>query len=148
MIDVTNIRDIMSKDLKTVDLRNNVFDVAMLMKNHDIGFVPVVDNGKLIGVVTDRDLVIRGFANKKTDASTIEEVMTKGNRSISPDMSIEDAADQMANQKVRRLTVVENGNLVGVVALADLAVRQLSEDKAGQALSEISENVDHSTFLQ
>ncbi|WP_174887604.1 CBS domain-containing protein [Cohnella herbarum] len=146
MIDVTNIRDIMSKDLKTVDLSNNVFDVAMLMKNHDIGFVPVVDKGKLIGVVTDRDLVIRGFANKKTDVSTIEEVMTKGNRSISPDMSIEDAADQMAKQKVRRLTVVENGNLVGVVALADLAVRQISEDKAGQALSEISENVDHSVL--
>ncbi|QJD82717.1 CBS domain-containing protein [Cohnella herbarum] len=143
---MTNIRDIMSKDLKTVDLSNNVFDVAMLMKNHDIGFVPVVDKGKLIGVVTDRDLVIRGFANKKTDVSTIEEVMTKGNRSISPDMSIEDAADQMAKQKVRRLTVVENGNLVGVVALADLAVRQISEDKAGQALSEISENVDHSVL--
>jgi CBS domain-containing protein len=54
----------------------------------------------------------------------------------------------MANQKIRRLPVVENGALVGVVALADLAVRKLSEENAGQALSEISENVDHSTFIQ
>jgi CBS domain-containing protein len=148
MITVTIIRDIMSTDLKTVTLKNNVFDIAMLMKKHDIGFVPVVESGKLLGVVTDRDLVVRGFANKRTDATAVEDVMSKEIMSITPDMSIEDAANQMANQKIRRLPVVENGALVGVVALADLAVRKSSEENAGQALSEISENVDHSTFIQ
>jgi CBS domain-containing protein len=142
------IRDIMSTDLKTVTLKNNVFDIAMLMKKHDIGFVPVVENGKLLGVVTDRDLVVRGFANKKTESTAVGEVMSKGIMSISPNTDIEEAATQMANQKIRRLPVVENGALVGVVALADLAVRKTSEDNAGQALSEISENVDHSTFIQ
>jgi CBS domain-containing protein len=148
MITVAIIRDIMSTDLKTVTLKNNVFDIAMLMKKHDIGFVPVVESGKLLGVVTDRDLVVRGFANKRTDATAVEDVMSKEIMSITPEMNIEDAANQMANQKIRRLPVVENGALVGVVALADLAVRKSSEENAGQALSEISENVDHSTFIQ
>jgi CBS domain-containing protein len=120
----------------------------MLMKKHDIGFVPVVESGKLLGVVTDRDLVVRGLANKRTDSAAVEDVMSKEIMSITPDMNIEDAANQMAIQKIRRLPVVENGALVGVVALADLAVRKLSEENAGQALSEISENVDHSTFIQ
>jgi CBS domain-containing protein len=148
MITVALIREIMSTDLKTVTLKNNVFDIATLMKQNDIGFVPVVEGNKLVGVVTDRDLVVRGYANKRTDSTTVEEVMSKDITSITPDTNIEDAANQMANQKIRRLPVVENGALVGVVALADIAVRKSSDEKAGHALSDISENVDHGAFVQ
>jgi len=145
---VAIIRDLMSTDLKTVTLKNNVFDVAMLMKKNDIGFVPVVESGKVLGVITDRDLVVRCIADKKTESTAVQEVMSTELMSTSPDSNIEDAAKQMANHKIRRLLVIENGNLVGVVALADLAVRKFSDEKAGYALSEISENVNHSTFIQ
>ncbi|MFC5407547.1 CBS domain-containing protein [Cohnella soli] len=143
-----SIREIMSTDLKTVTAKETIFDIAMLMKNNDIGFVPVVEGNKLKGVVTDRDLVVRGYANKQSDSVSAAEVMSDNIAVISPDTSIDDAAQLMFDQKVRRLPVVEKGGLVGVVALADLAVRKQSDEHAGRALSGISENVDHRNYVQ
>ncbi|GAB2702469.1 CBS domain-containing protein [Paenibacillus thermoaerophilus] len=140
---MASIRDIMSTDVKTVTLKDNVFEIATLMKQNDIGFVPVVEGRKLIGVVTDRDLVVRGYAEKRSGSASVEEVITRDVATVSPDASVDEAAKLMAKEKVRRLPVVDNGELVGVVALADLAVRESSDEKAGRALSEISENVDH-----
>lgn len=140
---MASIRDIMSTDVQTITLKDNVFEIATLMKQHDIGFVPVVEGSKLIGVVTDRDLVLRGYAEKRSGSAAVEEVISMDVATISPQASIEEAAKLMANEKVRRLPVVDNGELVGVVALADLAVRKTSDEQAGKALSEISKNVDH-----
>ncbi len=115
------------------------------MAKNDIGFVPVVEenSSKLIGVVTDRDLVIRGYAEKHSGSSSVKDVMSDNIVSASPGTSTDEAARLMAQHQIRRLPVVENGNLVGVVAIGDLAVRSSLEDEAGEALSVISEEHHH-----
>ncbi|KRE51844.1 CBS domain-containing protein [Paenibacillus sp. Soil724D2] len=132
------VRDIMSKDCVTVTLQDNIYEIALKMKNHDIGFVAVVEGKKLIGVVTDRDLVVRGYAEKHSGSTAVENVITKDIETISPDTTVEEAAKMMAKDQIRRLPVVENGELVGIVAIGDLAVRGSFEDEAGEALSKIS----------
>lgn len=137
-MDGKTVREIMSKDCVTVTLQDNVYEIALKMKQHDIGFVAVVDGKKLIGAVTDRDLVVRGYAEKHSGSTAVEQVITKDVATIDPNTSIEEAAKIMAKNQIRRLPVVENGELVGIVAIGDLAVRGSFEDEAGQALSKIS----------
>lgn len=134
------IKEIMTKDCATVTLKDNVYEVAVKMKQEDTGFIPVVDGKKLIGVITDRDLVIRGFAAKKEGSTAVSEVMSSNKiTSATPETTVDEAAKLMASQQIRRLPVVENGELVGIVSIGDLAVRSTFEDEAGEALSEISE---------
>lgn len=130
----------MSKDVVTATTKDNIFELATIMKNHDIGFVPVVEGEKLIGVVTDRDLVIRGYAAKHSGSTAVSEVITTDIRTIQPDISVDEAAKIMASSQIRRLPVVENGNLLGIVSIGDLAVREIFVNEAGEALSSISEN--------
>lgn len=130
----------MTTDCATVTLQDNVYEVAVKMKQEDTGFIPVVDGKKLIGVITDRDLVIRGFAAKKEGSTAVKEVMSSNQiTSATPETTVDEAAKLMAKQQIRRLPVVENGNLVGIVSIGDLAVRDKFEDEAGEALSQISE---------
>ncbi|MDF2964512.1 MAG: hypothetical protein K0S39_6247 [Paenibacillus sp.] len=134
------LKEIMTKDCATVTLKDNVYEVAVKMKQEDTGFIPVVDGKKLIGVITDRDLVIRGFAAKKEGSTAVEEVMSSNQiTSATPETTVDEAAKLMAKQQIRRLPVVENGELVGIVSIGDLAVRSKFEDEAGEALSQISE---------
>ncbi|MEB3103860.1 CBS domain-containing protein [Ferviditalea candida] len=135
------LKEIMTKDAVTVTLKDNIYEIAVKMKENDIGFVPVVEGRKLIGVVTDRDLVIRGYAERKSGSAAVEEVMSKDVTTVSSETTVDEAAKLMAKDKIRRLPVVDNGELVGVVAIGDLAVREKFEDEAGEALSEISEPV-------
>jgi len=134
------IQDIMTKDCVTVTLKDNVYEIAVAMKNNHIGFVPVVDEAKkLIGVVTDRDIVIRGLAEKREGSAAVEQVISREVVSITPDTTVDEAARVMATNQVRRLPVVDNnGVLVGVVAIGDLAVSNKFDDEAGEALSKIS----------
>lgn len=137
------IRDIMSTDCVTVTMQDNIYEIAVKMKQNDIGFIPVVDGDRLIGVVTDRDLVVRGYAEKHSGSSAVKDVMSQDVTTITSDTSVNEAAKLMASNKIRRLPVVDGGKLVGVVAIADLAVREIFVNEAGEALSDISENVDH-----
>jgi CBS domain-containing protein len=134
------VGDIMAKDCVTVTLQDNVYEIAVKMKQHDIGFVPVVEGKKLLGVVTDRDLVVRGFAEKREGSAAVKQVMTENVKTVDSATTIDEATRLMAEFQIRRLPVVENGELIGIVAIGDLAVRNKFEDEAGQALSEISEN--------
>lgn len=135
------LREIMSTNCATVTLKDNVYEVALKMKQEDTGFIPVVEGQKLIGVITDRDLVIRGYADKKEGSAAVKEVMSdKQLVTVSPDTSVDEAARIMAKEQVRRLPVVENGNLIGVVSIGDMAVRDIHENEASQALSGISEH--------
>jgi CBS domain-containing protein len=133
------LREIMTKDCATVTLKDNVYEAAVKMKQEDTGFIPVVEGKKLIGVLTDRDLVIRGFAAKKEGSTAIKEVMSDKVVSVPPDTTVDEAAKVMAKEQIRRLPVVENGEFVGIVSIGDLAVRDKFEDEAGEALSQISE---------
>jgi CBS domain-containing protein len=110
------------------------------MRDHDIGFLPVVDNRKLVGVVTDRDLVIRGYAANSSGSASIMDVVSTEVKTIHSDTSVDEAASIMAASQIRRLPVVDNGQLMGVVSLGDLAVREIFVNEAGEALSDISEH--------
>lgn len=135
------IKEVMSSPCITATLKDNLYELAVLMKNNDIGFIPIVEGDKLIGAVTDRDLVVRGYAEKHSGSTSVETVMTKDMLIISPSTTMDEAAELMAKHKIRRLPVVENGHLVGVVAIGDLAIRDAFIHEAGAALNEISEHV-------
>lgn len=137
-----SVADIMSTDCVTVSPGDSIFECAIKMRDHDIGFLPVVEGRKLVGVVTDRDLVVRGYAEKNPGSEAVHTVMTHDVESISSSASVDEAAQRMASSQIRRLPVVENGELKGVVSLGDLAVRQIFVNEAGEALGGISEH-DH-----
>lgn len=134
------VREVMSTDCVTATLKDNIYELAVLMKQHDIGFVPIVDGRKLIGVVTDRDLVVRGYAEKHSGSTAVSEVMTKHIETIPSSTTVDEAAALMARNQIRRLPVVDNGELIGVVSIGDLAVREIFVNEAGEALSSISEH--------
>ncbi|MBB6735875.1 CBS domain-containing protein [Cohnella zeiphila] len=140
------VSDIMSTNVFSVSPQEHIYDCAILMKEHDIGFVPVVEGRKLIGVVTDRDLVIRGYAEKHPGSESVMNVLTRDVETISPNLSVDEAASLMASRQIRRLPVVENGELLGVVALGDLAMREIFVNEAGDALSDISEHGSSSAY--
>ncbi|WP_018757632.1 CBS domain-containing protein [Paenibacillus terrigena] len=136
------LREIMSTDVETVAPDQNIHQIAVMMEQNNIGFVPVVKNDKLIGVVTDRDLAVRGYAAKRPGSAQAEEVMTKNIVTATPDTTIDEAAKIMSQEMIRRLAVVENGNLVGIVAIGDLATEDHYDHLASGALSDISQHTD------
>lgn len=140
------VKEVMTKDPVVVTLLDNIYEVAVKMKDHNTGFIPVVDNEDnmtLIGVITDRDLVIRGYADKHSGSTAVETVMTKDIRMISEDTSVDEAAELMANGQIRRLPVTQGKKLLGIVSIGDLAIRNSYADEAGEALSEISQQHLH-----
>ncbi|MBB3110485.1 CBS domain-containing protein [Paenibacillus phyllosphaerae] len=136
------VKEIMSTDIVTATTKDNIYELAVIMKQHDIGFIPIVEGKKLIGVVTDRDLVIRGYAEKHSGSTSVSEVITTNIKTIESNISVDDAAKLMAQNQIRRLPVVESGELLGIVSIGDLAVREIFVNEAGEALSSISEQ-DH-----
>jgi CBS domain-containing protein len=146
MVKQLTVQEIMETELVTVTQQDNIYEVAVRMKQHDIGFIPVVEGKRLVGVVTDRDLVIRGYAQKHSGSTAVKEVISDQQLvTVSPQTSADEAARMMASQQIRRLPVVQNNELVGIVAIGDLAVRANTEEEAGQALSYISEKHKTST---
>jgi CBS domain-containing protein len=136
---VRKIRDIMTSDVETCTLLDNVFEVAVKMKDLNVGAIPIVDGDKLVGMITDRDIVIRGVAEKHPPSSKVEAVMSDHLVTATQDMTTEEATKLMAEHKIRRLPVVEGDKLVGIVALGDFAVNELTDEQAQHALTEISE---------
>jgi CBS domain-containing protein len=135
------VRDIMTRHVEACSNQDSLQEVASKMSSMNVGAMPVVENGQVVGMVTDRDLTIRGLTQSKPGA--VSQVMTQNAVTISPDASVESASALMAERQIRRLPVVENGQLVGMLALGDLAVQQKSDRSAGVALSQISENHLH-----
>lgn len=134
------VESLMTKDCVTATKQDNVYELAVKMKQHDIGFIPIVDGKRLIGLVTDRDIVVRGIAEKHQGSEAVETVMTKSVITIEPSATADEAAELMASKQIRRLPVVQGGELIGILAIGDLAVRDIFVNEAGQALSGISEH--------
>ena len=134
------IRDIMTSNPQTVEPSKTVVDAARIMKQEDAGVVPVTENGRLTGMVTDRDIAIRVVAEGKDPQSTaVREVVSKNLVTIDPQQDLDEALRLMAQHQVRRLPVVEeDGRLVGIVAQADVA-REGDDTQTGQVVQEISE---------
>lgn len=115
------IRDIMEKNVITIDYEKTVFDVACLMKENKISFLVVLKNNEPIGIITERDLVRKIVAKDKVASKVpLSEIMSYKFRSVTPSTEIEDAVQKMLNHKIRRLLVVEEGKLVGVITQTDL----------------------------
>lgn len=131
---MAKVREFMTPDVVTIERQAPVREAARLMKEHDIGLLPVVEDGELCGVVTDRDLVVRAMASDG-GASTVGDILTKDLVCLKPDDDEKDAEKLMSENDVRRLPVVDRGRLVGMVSVGDLAVR--SNDKlAGKVMEQ------------
>lgn len=134
------VREVMTSNVSTLRDNSTIQDAANTMKNLNVGSIPVCDSAnRPIGIVTDRDIVIRSVANGGDANRSLREVMTNNLVSVSPDTDIHEAARIMAQHQIRRLPIVENNNLVGMLSIGDLAVRDIYIDEAGDALSRISE---------
>ena len=137
------VRDIMTKPAIHISPGESAEAAARTLAHYNIGILPVCSNdGKLCGLVTDRDLVIRCMASGKAPfQTTVREVMTNQVVAVQPDMETGVAAHLMGRQQIRRLPVVENGKLCGMVSLGDLAKREDSVMDAADALNDISSNI-------
>ncbi|MBZ4644652.1 MAG: hypothetical protein PWR27_921 [Petroclostridium sp.] len=133
------LKDIMTSKVVYVSPDTPVEQVAQLMQKHNVGSIPVCDASGIKGIVTDRDIVVRNVAHG-TDPKTLKasDVMTSQVTTASPTMDVREASRMMAQKQIRRLPVVENNMLVGMVALGDLAVNPSFDTEASEALSEIS----------
>lgn len=137
------IKEIMTTDVRTVSANDSITEAANIMKQLDVGAVPVIDNDILVGIVTDRDLVLRAVAEGKNAQERVSNVMTKNLTTVTPDMDVHKVADIMASKQIRRLPIVENNQLVGIVSIGDMAVEDIFENEAGEALHTISMGVRH-----
>jgi CBS domain-containing protein len=136
------VRDIMTKEVTIVSAAQSIADVAHTMRQLDIGSLPVVQNGQLIGIITDRDITIRVVADGlDPHMETAERHMSRDPIVASPDWPVEQAAQLMAREQIRRLPVAENGRLVGYMALGDLATQD-RDKQVGETLEEISQPAD------
>ena len=135
------VRHAMTEAPQTAGVDLNAFDAAGLMRQYDVGVIPVVDGEKLVGLVTDRDLVLRVLAERQ-DAGSVRlgDIVTRSPVTVTPDTSLSDARDLMAEHKVRRLPVVKNDQLLGIISMGDIAVQDASKRAVGDALSEVSES--------
>lgn len=134
------IRDIMTGNIAYVGPDATVEHAAQLMQQHNVGSIPVVDNGSIVGIVTDRDIVVRGVAHGREAANTpIRHVMTSEIQSVAPDMTLAQAAQIMSEHQVRRLPVVEQNRLVGIVSLGDLATHGRYDVEVSRTLGKVSE---------
>lgn len=137
------VKEIMTTDVSSVAPNDTVTKAASIMEQLDVGSVPVTDNNRIVGIVTDRDIVLRGVARGKDANQKVSDVMTTNVKYATPDMDVHTAADLMAENQVRRLPVVDADTLVGIVAIGDLAVENIFENEAGEALHNISMGVRH-----
>jgi signal-transduction protein with cAMP-binding, CBS, and nucleotidyltransferase domain len=111
------------------------------MRQLDVGVIPIVERDTLIGLVTDRDLVIRVLAERKVpDEVKLGDIVTKSPSTVTPDTKLSEARDLMAEKRIRRLPVVKGEELVGILSLGDVAIASASDSRMGHALEEISES--------
>lgn len=134
------VNDLMTKEMIFADTKDTVFDVAKMMKLHNIGCVPIVaDDAKVLGVVTDRDIVLNiAKYNMDTTRTLASSIMSDRVFSVRPGADVEDALALMKKQKIRRLPVIENDRLMGMISFGDIAVTKDFNMEISEAISEIS----------
>jgi len=140
------VKDIMTETPETVSPGTFIGDVALMMRDHDIGIVPVVKNGELMGVITDRDITIRVTASGLNPFEvTVQDFISPNTVTISPKDDVDKARKLMAENQIRRLLVTEGNKLVGILSIGDVATKDSGDDAAtGSVLEEISEPTDRS----
>jgi CBS domain-containing protein len=136
-----NIRDVMTPNPRTLTPDDTIQNAARAMRDEDTGAIPIVENGRPVGMVTDRDIVVRAVADGGELNRRLGDIITSGIVSVSPDMSTREAGQLMSEHQVRRLPVVEGDRLVGIVSLGDLAVKEGKDKRSGDTLQSISAGV-------
>jgi CBS domain-containing protein len=133
-----SVKDIMTPNPRTVTPERSVGEAAKLMTNEDVGPLPVVEDGQLVGIVTDRDIVTRVVAEGRDPAATkVGEICSSEPVTVSPDDDLSHALALLAKHQVRRLPVADGDRIVGIVAQADVA-REASNEKVGAVVEDIS----------
>ncbi|MBD3232288.1 MAG: CBS domain-containing protein [candidate division Zixibacteria bacterium] len=134
------VRDIMSTDVELVNPDMTLSEAAIRMKERDIGFLPVGENDRLVGMVTDRDIAIRGVAEGKDPVTeSIRNIMTPDVQYCFENQEVGEAAKLMEDKQIRRLVVLnDDKRLVGVCSLGDFAVETSDKELGGEVLQEVS----------
>jgi len=141
------VQDIMTKNPETVGPGTYIGDVAKLMRDLDVGIIPIVSDDELKGVITDRDITIRvTAAGLNPFEVSVQDFISPNPVSVSPDDDIEKAREIMSEHQIRRLLVTKGNKLVGIISLGDLATKDRAEDTAtGEVLEDISEPTNYNT---
>src|SRR3954451_13657513 len=136
------VRDVMTSNVTTAGADTTLEEIATMMKSEDTGAIPVVEEQELLGLITDRDIVIRCVAEGRDPSEvTAEDILTENLEVVDPETDVQEALDLMGRHQIRRLPVVENGELVGMVSIGDLAVKQGDEQDTGETLKDVSKGV-------
>jgi CBS domain-containing protein len=137
-----HIRDVMTPNPRTVTPDDSIQRAARIMRDEDTGAVPVVDNGRTVGMLTDRDIVVRAVADGGSQLDRpVRDILTSAMVTATPEMSTREAAELMSEHQIRRLPVLEGERLVGIVSLGDIAVKEGKDSRSGDTLQSISEGV-------
>lgn len=133
------IKDLMTDQVAFVTPDTPVTEAAQLMQKHNIGVLPVCEGRNVVGILTDRDIVVRNVAHQQDPSLTpVRNIMTTQVEAVSPDTTLNQAAEIMAEKQVRRLPVLEENQLVGIVSLGDLATQAKYDVELSRTLGEIS----------
>jgi len=137
---MTQVREVMTSNPTSCSSQDSVADAAKAMAREDVGPIPVVEGDRLVGLLTDRDIVVRIVAEgRDPQSTTVGEVASSDLATVSPDEDLDRALQLLAERRVRRLPVVEGERLVGIIAQADVA-RQGDDSSTGQVVEQISES--------
>lgn len=132
-------REIMTSDVVTATPDMSLREVAVMMRDSDVGALPIIESGRLVGIVTDRDMVVRAVADGKDAETPVGDVISRELFTVGPDDFVFEAARLMGDKQVRRIPVVEaDGSLAGIIAMADVALQMEDEREIAETLEEIS----------
>jgi CBS domain-containing protein len=135
------VRHAMSESPQTARPDLNAADAAAMMRDLDVGVIPVAEGDRLIGLVTDRDLALRVLAERKDPVEVrLGDIATGSPVTVSPDEKLSKARDLMSEHRIRRLPVMKGEQLVGILSLGDVALADASDRAVGEALEDISES--------
>jgi CBS domain-containing protein len=130
--------DVMSAHVRSIEPTRTIADAANIMAELDVGVLPVIEGGELVGIVTDRDLALRGFAAGMHAGSPVLRVMSAHVQTCQEDADLDDVLEAMGEQQVRRMPVCSNsGDVVGMISIGDLARRDPDKDEVAETLSDI-----------
>jgi CBS domain-containing protein len=134
------VKDVMSKDIVSLNSNDSVENAAQIMRQYDIGVIPVCDDShRLAGIITDRDITLNSVAlGANAKDQKVCDFMTQNPVTGNPDMDIYDAIRLLSRHQIKRLPIVENNSLVGIVSLGDISQESNLEDNAGVVLKNIS----------
>lgn len=135
-------REIMAATVTTATRGMPLSEVARLMRDGDMGCIPVVDGEKLVGIVTDRDIIVRSIADGKAASTPVSDAMSTEIFSVKPDDFVFEAIRLMGDKQIRRVPVIDDGGkLAGIIAMADIALEMEDEREIAEALEEISSGI-------